>query len=497
MRRALSRCTEHRRVNKAAKHKIEFGDFQTPRELARAAVDRLAAMGAAPDAVIEPTCGLGAFVFAAARRFPRARIHGYEINAGYISALAAEVRGAGLQDRVNLHHQDFFATDWAAEIAKLTGSVLVVGNPPWVTNAGQGAIGGANLPQKSNFQGFKGFDAITGKANFDISEWMLIELVRALGERSGTLAMLVKSAVARKVVAHAERMGLEIAEAAMFGIDAKLHFGAAVDAALFVARFTGKKSSTGIDYDIFETLDSTTPKRRVGQRHGRTIGDLANFDRRAPLLGESPRKWRSGVKHDAATIMEFDSEPGGRTLRNGLGESVRIEPDYLYPLMKGSDIGSNRDWRGKFVLVTQRKPGDATGVIQERAPRTWQYLADHGDMLDARGSTIYARGPRFAVFGVGDYAFRPWRVAICGLYKKLNFRLVPPIDGKPVQFDDTVYYVSFDTRAEAERALAEIQSRAATELYAALIFWDEKRPIKASVLNVVDWSRANTPPLLE
>ena len=110
-------------------------------------------------------------------------------------------------------------------------------------------------------------------------------------------------------------------------------------------------------------------------------------------------------------------------------------------------------------------------------------------MLDARGSTIYQKNPRFAIFGIGDYAFRPWRIAICGLYKKLNFRLVGPIEGKPVQFDDTVYYVSFDSQAEAENALKCIRSAAATDLYSALIFWDEKRPIKSSVLNSVDWSR--------
>lgn len=478
-------------MNRAAKHKIEFGDFQTPRELAGEAVARLAAIGVEPTTVVEPTCGLGAFVVASAVQFPRAQIRGYEVNARYIDTLADEIHAAGLGGRVSLCHQDFFATDWTAELAGITGSVLIVGNPPWVTNAGQGLIGGANLPAKSNFQGFKGFDAITGKANFDISEWMLIELMRALGSRGGTLAMLVKTAVARKVIAHAERMELGIADAAMYGINAKQHFNAAVDAAFLVARFTGKRSHAGIDYSVFPSLDSATPERRVGQRHGRTIGDLANFERHAMLLGESPRKWRSGVKHDASTIMEFDSDPETGELRNGLGEAVQLERDYLYPLMKGSDIGSSRDWRGKFVLVTQRKPGEDTTVIRERAPRTWQYLTHHAAVLDERSSTIYARGPRFAVFGIGDYAFRPWRVAICGLYKRLNFRLVGPIDGKPVQFDDTVYYVSFDTREEAELALAEIQSRDATELYGSLIFWDEKRPIKASVLNVVDWSRAS------
>jgi hypothetical protein len=109
--------------------------------------------------------------------------------------------------------------------------------------------------------------------------------------------------------------------------------------------------------------------------------------------------------------------------------------------------------------------------------------------LDARGSTIYAKNPRFSIFGVGDYAFKPWRIAICGLYKNLRFRLVAPIDGQPVMFDDTVYYLSFDTEQEARQTLASIESKEGMRLLSSLIFWDEKRPIKTSILNVLDWSR--------
>ena len=39
------------------------------------------------------------------------------------------------------------------------------------------ALASPNLPSKSNFQNRKGLDAVTGKANFDISEWMLIQLM--------------------------------------------------------------------------------------------------------------------------------------------------------------------------------------------------------------------------------------------------------------------------------------------------------------------------------
>ena len=55
-------------------------------------------------------------------------------------------------------------------------------------------------------------------------------------------------------------------------------------------------------------------------------------------------------------------------------------------------------------------------------------------------------------------------------------------------FDDTVYYLSFDEEAVAQKVFALLHSDAAKELLSSLIFWDEKRPVKASILNMLDWS---------
>lgn len=298
--------------------------------------------------------------------------------------------------------------------------------------------------------------------------------------------MLVKTAVARKILAHAERQRSAVRDAFMIGIDAKKDFGAAVEACLLVMRLSANAKDASHDYTIFDDLHDTKG-RRVGHRRGLTVGDLEAFDSCAFLVGQSPQKWRSGIKHDASAVMEFTRTERG--LENGLGEVVDLESDYLFPLLKGSDIGSNKGWRGKYILVTQRSVGEATAPIEQVAPKTWAYLVAHGKQLDARGSTIYAKNPRFSIFGVGDYTFCPWRIAICGLYKVLRFRLVEPMDGRPIMFDDTVYYLSFDTEKEARDTLDKLNDKASISLLSSLIFWDEKRPIKTSILNVLDWSR--------
>lgn len=474
-------------MNEARKRRIEFGDFQTPELLASKVCTRLAEMGIVPRTVIEPTCGVGAFVLAAAQGFPAAEsILGFEVNADYLERLRARLPELPAPERIQLCEADFFATEWKSTLAEVEGPLLVLGNFPWVTNSTQGVIGSTNLPVKSNFQKHNGFDAISGKANFDISEWMLLEVLRWFERRPGDVAMLVKTAVARKILSHAERLGGTVLDACIIGIDAKKEFNAAVEACLLVVRMGEPGTPSSHDYTVYSDLDDRIG-RRVGHRQGMTVGDLAKFAEHAYLVGSSPQKWRSGVKHDLSAVMEFTQEGDG--LRNGLGEIVDLEPNYLFPLMKGSDIGSNKAWRGKFVLVTQRFVGEPTAAIELEAPKTWAYLMRHAELLDGRGSTIYAKNPRFSIFGIGDYAFRPWKIAICGLYKHLRFRLVGPIDGKTVMFDDTVYCLSFDTEEEAAQTLGLLQSAPATDLLMSLIFWDDKRPIKTGILNLLDWTR--------
>jgi hypothetical protein len=469
----------------ARNHRIEYGDFQTPDILAHAVCARLSDMGISPNVIIEPTCGMGAFLLAAAQDFPEAQqLFGFEINPNYLDALRCRINNPSIFKRIQLQQADFFATDWKTIFDKIPGKLLIIGNPPWVTNTGQSVIGGNNLPKKTNFLGQNGFDAISGKANFDISEWILLNILRHLQGRTADVAMLVKTSVARKVLAYAEQQRTAIYDAFISAIDAKKHFDVAVDACLLVIRIDTAATPCG-DYTIYDSLESKSGKR-VGHRYGMTIANLEAFEHYSFLFGNSPQKWRSGIKHDASSIMELTRAV--ESYKNGLGEIIQLENSYLYPLLKGSDIANGRKWHNKYVLVTQRNVGEPTEIIQQRAPLTWHYLQSHAVRLDSRSSTIYKKNPRFSIFGVGDYAFRPWRIAICSLYKTLQFRLIPPINGRPVMFDDTVYYLSFDTENEATEILTHLQSKSAMGLLSSMIFWDEKRPIKAGILNTLDWS---------
>lgn len=468
--------------------KIEFGDFQTPFSLAEAACIKLRELGIKPEVIIEPTCGIGAFLLSSIQIFKDTKsILGYEIESNHISVLNDALGKCDYNHKVNVKQSNFFDVDWTQELSGLSGNLLVIGNFPWVTNSGIGAIGGKNLPDKSNFLKHSGFDAISGKANFDISEWMMLEVLKWFEHRSGAIGMLLKTAVARKILAHARRQNAKTISSHIYKIDTKREFNASVDSCLLVMIFDTEASQYTYDYEIYDDFEKTEC-HTVGYRQNLAINDVTLFDKYSYLFGKSPVKWRSGVKHDCSSVMEL-SRLNDKSFVNRSDDNIFLETDYIYPLLKGSDIGSNKKWREKFVIVTQRKVGEDTKDISEKAPNTWKYLNSKKEILDARGSSIYEKNPQFSVFGVGEYAFLDWKIAICALYKKLEFRLIEPIEGKTVMFDDTVYYISFQTKKEAEEAFAKITSIEGINFLKSIIFFDDKRPIKTSILNSFDWTQ--------
>ena len=125
--------------------------------------------------------------------------------------------------------------------------------------------------------------------------------------------------------------------------------------------------------------------------------------------------------------------------------------------------------------------------MMTQLPRTFHYLHSHRREFDARKSSIYRQRDRFAVFGIGPYTFAPWKVAICGLYKRLTFAVFGPVEGRPVVFDDTVYSLAFETeRASTSCVQRLLESDAAIRFFNARIFWDAKRPITADLLRQLD-----------
>jgi hypothetical protein len=463
----------------------DFGDFQTPPALVRAILDSLQASGKIWQRVLEPTCGQGNFISGLlSMPLPPREIQGIEIQARH----AEVARGLLSQDVPKhgvIHQANIFDLHLGRDLSwQENGALLVVGNPPWVTNAGLGASGGTNLPQKTNLKRLPGLDAMTGSANFDIAEFIWLKLIRELADQHPTVALLCKTSVARNVLQFAAEAGLPISSAVIRKIDAKHWFGAAVDACLFCVE-VGQLAQR-YEAQVYADLQSAVPIATIGVIAGQLVSNLTVHATIGRLDGTSSLTWRQGLKHDAASVVELTMDESG-SLRNKLNELVDIEPSYLYPLLKSSDIGGKGGPRGtKFVILPQTHLGDDTRLLKHLAPRLWAYLSAHAEVFERRKSSIYRNQPPFAYFGLGSYSFAPYKVAISGFYKTPVFRAIGPIDGRPVMLDDTCYFLACRSIEQAALIVSLLHDPICHVLLASITFWDAKRPITKKLLQRID-----------
>ncbi len=464
----------------------EFGDFQTPVNLSRRICHLLVRQGVSPASIIEPTCGKGSFVLSALEYFPKTeKIFGADINSQYIHLLKQALERRNLSTKVEILQRDFFDLDWQSILDRHPQPILILGNPPWVTNSALGALNAGNVPPKTNFQKYPGLDALTGKSNFDISEWMLIHLLQWMSNQNGVLAMLVKTAVARKVLKHLWKSNKSIWQSSVYLLDGKQEFGVSVDMCLFVCRTEMKNEAKTCG--VYHNIDADKPLSTFGFSEGYLIANISDYHQWKHLISTKPNgyRWRSGLKHDAVQVMELTRHAA--FYRNGLDEPYPLEDDYIYPLLKSSDLAKGLvDKPRRWVLVPQTYVGENTIHIKHLAPKTWDYLNGHKAFFDKRKSIIYRNKPRFSIFGVGDYSFATWKVAISGLYKTLKFVAIGPYQGKPVMLDDTCYFIPCRSSDEAELLSYMLNSSIAKKFFSAFIFWDAKRPITAGILARLD-----------
>lgn len=113
------------------RNRRRLGTFFTSAVLVEHMLDtgeRLA--GRAPDVVVDPGAGVGAFSLAAARRWGAAHVIAVDINVVTLGLLAARMDHAGLSDRAELVLGDFVG--WLSKRQRDPESVwLTVGNPPF------------------------------------------------------------------------------------------------------------------------------------------------------------------------------------------------------------------------------------------------------------------------------------------------------------------------------------------------------------------------------
>ncbi|HET9533071.1 MAG TPA: class I SAM-dependent methyltransferase [Blastocatellia bacterium] len=462
----------------------EFGDYQTPPGLVSRVLSRIGMGGRRWSRVLEPTCGTGGFIRGLLDSpAPPDEIVGIEIQDAHLIQ-ARRFESAKARTRVRIMQANLFELDLARDLSwRAKGPLLVIGNPPWVTNSTLGAIGSRNLPVKSNLKGLSGINALTGASNFDLAESIWLKLIRELRDERPAIVLLCKTIVARNVLQYLRERSIPFSSAWIRRLDARRYFKASVDACLFYLEIGG--SELTFEVPVFSDFESSMPESVLGFVGGRILSDISRYRRAASIDGTCPFVWRQGIKHDAARVMELRRE--GEQLINGLGEPVDVESDYLFPLFKSSDLNRKPHIQPILrVIVPQRRIGDDTTRLRTEAPKLWKYLSMHSFHFERRKSSIYKGRPPFSIFGIGDYSFSPFKVAVSGFGRVPRFRLIWPAGGRPVMLDDTCYFIACESSRQAALLAALLIHRHTADFLQAIIFADSKRPLTKRLLQRID-----------
>lgn len=466
--------------------RAEYGDFQTNEDLAKKVTSFLSNKKVNPKIVIEPTCGKGNFVIASLSTFSNIeKVFGIEIYKPYVWETKFNIIEFYLNNsqkqkpQISIIHCDVFDYDFTSLSKQFFAKeILVIGNPPWVTNSKLGSLNSSNLPKKTNFKNHSGLDAMTGKGNFDIAEFITLKMLELFQNIKGNLLLLVKNSVIKNIVSDQAINKYSISEIEKHCIDSKKEFNVSVEASLFYCKLKSKTQNYCTQYNFY---NNQNPTLQFGWLDDKFVSNIDTYFNTKNIDGECPFVWRQGLKHDCSSIMELDKINGHYV--NGLNEEIKLENDLVYGLLKSSDLKNTViNQTRKYTIVTQKKVGQETKYIKDEFPKTFQYLTNHQDSFNARKSSIYNNKPAFSIFGIGDYSFKPYKVAISGLYKTFHFTLILPQNEKPVMLDDTCYLIGFDKIEFAVYTLILLNSDTTVQFLQSVTFADAKRTFTKDVL---------------
>lgn len=458
--------------------KFELGDYQTPVDFCRDVCYYLRdTLKLSPSIIIEPTCGIGNFLSSAVSLFSPRIAWGIEIDQNKLDICKKQVPNA------YLIHANFFSFHWDTIKCQLSKQeILIIGNPPWVTNSALSTKNSTNIPQKSNFKKYTGLDALTGSSNFDICESMILTLLSEFRKFHTTVALLCKTSVARNIFMKIQNDISKEWEAKILKFDGEKIFSISAECCLLILSTTiiGNTSICQVsDFNFPEQVISS-----MGFLNGKLYSDINSKDA-VEIDGNSCFLWRQGIKHDCAKVMELE-KIDTQTYINGLGEKVNIEEELVYPLLKSSTtrsyiISSSQ----KYVIVTQQKINQNTSEVLMKNPLAGLYLNSHKDFFLKRKSSIYKNAPEFSIFGIGEYSFAKHKVAISGFYKRPVFSLIT--SERPIMLDDTCYFISFDSYNEAYVVMLLLNSHIVESFLKKITFQDSKRPYTKKILSRINF----------
>jgi hypothetical protein len=196
------------------------------------------------------------------------------------------------------------------------------------------------------------------------------------------------------------------------------------------------------------------------------------------VLGKADYKAHAGVYTGGANavywVQKTYTHPNGDVVVQNITEgakikveqvSMTVEPDLLYPLLRGRDVQRWHAQPSAWIIVPRLKPDQVIPLaeMQTRFPKTYAYLKRFEKTLlarqDAMTKSALQRGEPFYFYGaVGDYTFAPWKVVWPNIASSLQAAVVGRAHGKEVIPQHIITLVGCESEDEAHYICALINS---------------------------------------
>ncbi len=386
----------------------------------------------------------------------------------------------------------------------------VAGNPPWVN--------WESLPEDYRQESVplwtrhglfphKGMDAILGKGKKDISALMTYQAMESFLKNGGKLGFVITQSVFKTAGAGQgfRRFqlgdGTSIAPRFVDDMSELQIFEGATNRTAVVIIWKGRKvrypvpymywqktvkgKSIGFDSSLEEVLAMTRRMQMYAKpvdRKDATSPWLTARRRALPaiqkVLAASDYAAHAGVYSGGANgvywVEKIGERPDGlaiiRNITEGMKRAVdqvtaEIEPELLYPLLRGRDV---RRWAAvpSACVIMVQDPEARQGIAEERlqveCPKAYQYLKHFEPVLRQRKSMPVRRlmesGPFYSMFAVGDYTFAPHKVVWAGIASDVMASAISSLDGKLVLPEHVHAFVGMKSRSEALYAAAVMNS---------------------------------------
>lgn len=180
---------------------------------------------------------------------------------------------------------------------------------------------------------------------------------------------------------------------------------------------------------------------------------------------------RLAVLNNGLWTMRNLSTSGKRALPS---HTVDLEPDFLFPILRGNDV---RRWfatPSAWILLVQdtsRRIGLDLRTLSEIAPRCLEYLARFEPVLRSRAAFIryFHRtdsdgrhrpiGPFYTMFNVSRYSHAPVKVVWNRMGHRLAAAVVSGSEGKPIMPQETHCQFALENHDEAYYLAALLNSQ--------------------------------------